>query len=1490
MKADGEATLTADGDILLTAQQYREYARKETIKKGFGGLSGRQKGSVKDATLLDSGYLITSGNTTLNSGKDIGIVASEVVSDGEVNLTAVDDVLINAGEVLKLSQQWDKKTRFLSGGNLFEMESKREGEQSSTAQASAVRSQGNLTVDAGSVSVVGSELDAQGSINLSADTGSVDIAAAKESRQSYYDHEKLTIGLGDTSKLVSVKDGKLKITLGKATYDKVDEKTQTGTHKGSQLNATENIAVNAESDISVTGSALAADTDGNNSGDITLTAKDNIRITEAKNTESTQRKEVHGKAEASFVVQHQGVEVAKAIKALEESTQRLKQAKEDYSRYKKQVDSLEHTLATLEQQYRDKEPGVNFEDVEELRDLVSDVKGDESWYQAGIVLATEDVVSKTTLAYQQGRALSESTSSFAMGFNAGLELDLSASKSENQSQSTHSLASSLTGENITIDAGNNKGDKVDVQGSQLKANDRVSIDAGEVNLLASTDTSNSQGSNESVNGTISMTLFGATGGANVNLGYSKGRNNSNTTTHTNSTVTGNSIDIRSDNDTNIKGANVAATDVLTMNVGGDLNIESVSDRENSSSKSMGVNGGISLSAADSDASVKTYEGVTHSYTGEGAGDVTGVNAGTHTSSDRKRSKQTVLTSVTSGNTADITVADNTDIKGALVATVDGEGKDQGNLNLATETLTYANLTNTDYNQSRNFAVNSGVSINSKGEGEASGQATAAQPKNDTAKDQSLIDSTYTSSSLKYKNTSGYSKSKTLATVGKGNLTIGDTDKSDDLTALNRDTEHTEKDLFTVDRKQGDIDVTVDHRLLIEDGRKAIAEDVERTKRLGQAVGDVATKESITITDTLDHIGDVQKDLDVQKNLALSDGGKSVDILENKENYSVKEYDQALDQYAKAYASVYGVTIESAKAVATEKFRGMTYSNSADGNATNSRVSIDYNNNGGATDVAETMGHEAAHVRIDQGQTRYREGALAEEYADTFGEYSSDGMEFSAGSYTNVQLNVPKADSGKLIGNTQLVNNTTKMYQDINRDAQGDGVVNYRQLDTPEIQAIRKHAPQMAKELGISTEEAEKRMAEELVTRVDSDWQEYYKSKGRKADGEALNHLSEALSSLGANYVQPDLIPDPEAIYTPDGVKADLVNYKDNYEHRYNDATLYGEGLVTGDKEQQDFYINNLGEHKSDLGETASGTVAGVAKPILDVVDVLEWGIKNPEEGIKLPSYGYQEILNNPEEVVEGIYEGYVDSQVNSVLSSLQGDNYNAAKSGTAGTVQLGLDVGVGTVLVKGTKGVSLPDGGRLPDKLNSVDGKHDKKGTSTIYVDSHGLAIEAQEGSVFRANAVTPEIDKSISENGFSTGKSRGVTQEVGAALPESSPLEDRVVQYVEGSPFPRDTDFVGVKEIPHDALNTAIRTGRQTLKEDNAVIRIDELNINDMNPINVDKIYSETLNRQPRSPIDVAGESVVEGDIPADKIVNTTRLSKEEVDKIKKNRKKKGQ
>ncbi|MCG9751054.1 hemagglutinin repeat-containing protein [Vibrio brasiliensis] len=957
LNADNEVTLSADGDVKLAAQTYKTFERHETIKKGFGGLSKRNKGTLEDATLLNSSYLINSGNTSINAGKDIGVIASEVTSGGEVNLNAVEDVLIAAGDVLKKSQQWDEKMSFLSGGNLFEMEKKRQGEETSTAQSSSIQSGGNLTVNGGSVKVVGSELNADNNVNLTADTGDVEILAAKETTKTFKSEEKLAISfdtvtkvlVGDVQDLVKVEDGTVKISLGEATYDKEKQKSDALNHKGSNISAKNDVSIDAESSILVEGSSLTADSDSNEQGDISLSAKDDVTIKESVDTLSEQSKEVHGKAEASVIVQHQAVEVAKAAVALKKSTKKLKQAKADYKQYKKGLDSLQSTLATLEQEYTDRKPGVLFEDVEELRDLISEVKSDEAWYVAGVALATQDVVSKTTLLVQQTAAAVQSTGTY--GFNAGIHLDVEASKTTASSQQTTSQGSQLSGQNILVRAGQQEGNKANISGSALKANDNLEIAANEVNITSSQDTHNSKSETQSGQIGASMTVYGASTGINLNASFDRNQSNSSSVTHNNSQLNADNIAITSNQDTNIKGATVAANDSLTVDVGGNLNVASVQDRHSSSQKGAGISGGLSLSG------------------GSDAGQLTGGSSGINASNGRTRTKQTVLTSLNSGGSADITVANNTDVKGALIATTDENGQDSGELNLTTGSLTFADLSNTSYNQNRSMGLNTSVGVN---DGE--------------------LDSTNNSTSVQYKNTSGYSKSKTLATIGQGQLTIADSENSDDTSRLNRDTEHTEKDLFTVDRKKGDIDVTVDHRLLTEEGRAQIKEDVKRTRLAGNAIADVITDESVEVSDTFEHMDVLQKELDIQKKIAL-ESPEAAQILNNLDlaNAEAKQY--ATEVYIQAYAAVMGITIDEARVVAIKS--GSKGSHLVQNGKTTVELNDAETTNG--ADAANTIVHEGTHAAINQGRIGDK-GKFEEQYTGLVGNYAEDTFKFVLDNY------------------------------------------------------------------------------------------------------------------------------------------------------------------------------------------------------------------------------------------------------------------------------------------------------------------------------------------------------------------------------------------------------------------------------------------------------------------------------------------------------------
>lgn len=213
--------------------------------------------------------------------------------------------------------------------------------------------------------------------------------------------------------------------------------------------------------------------------------------------------------------------------------------------------------------------------------------------------------------------------------------------------------------------------------------------------------------------------------------------------------------------------------------------------------------------------------------------------------------------------------------------------------------------------------------------------------------------------------------------------------------------------------------------------------MERTKRLGQAIGDVAIKELVSITDSFNHIDDVQKDLDVQKQVAINDNGKIIDTLENQSKYSVEQVDKALNDYAQIYADVYGVNIQTVKTALLGKY-GSTYTNKDN---TNSNVSLDKILNQNAFQTANTLGHEVAHVRQNQGQTYLRETTeLQEEYSDIFGKYSSSGLDFSSNTYNNVQLStIPTLNLNLTNQDVNTLKTNINLYlQDLSKANSGDG--------------------------------------------------------------------------------------------------------------------------------------------------------------------------------------------------------------------------------------------------------------------------------------------------------------------------------------------------------------------------------------------------------------------------------------------------------------------
>jgi hypothetical protein len=293
-------------------------------KKSFGGLKSKAKLDAEQtqklsaSTLSAAGGNGSEGSVSILAGDDALVLASDITSQGNTNISAFDELVIAWGEELEQIDSMRKSGGLFSGGNLYSLKENLNSQTTISADASTVDAGGSINIQAGSALVLGSDLRAQQSIIARTDIGDIQIKAAKEGVvENSYDKE-VAVGLGDMlsmslSDIINTDDGQLKITLANASYDATDINTTSSTHRSSQLSANGNVVLDSVGDILIEGSQVIADAEINGEGGVSLLTGGNLIIKEATNTFAQSTEETHGSAELSVVVQHQAVEVAKAV-------------------------------------------------------------------------------------------------------------------------------------------------------------------------------------------------------------------------------------------------------------------------------------------------------------------------------------------------------------------------------------------------------------------------------------------------------------------------------------------------------------------------------------------------------------------------------------------------------------------------------------------------------------------------------------------------------------------------------------------------------------------------------------------------------------------------------------------------------------------------------------------------------------------------------------------------------------------------------------------------------------------------------------------------------------------------------------------------------------------------------------------------------------------------------------------------------------------------
>uniref|UniRef100_A8GJ82 Filamentous haemagglutinin family outer membrane protein n=1 Tax=Serratia proteamaculans (strain 568) TaxID=399741 RepID=A8GJ82_SERP5 len=774
-KAGGQLGVQAGGNINLLADKTTNTTHLDANSRTSSVSNDRQEerlalsslGGDQSVTLIAGNHLLAEGAQIDSKAGRIGLSAQDVtIKDARTRTQDLDSENKRGGKTK--SHRIEQTEREISTGSTF---SGRDG-------VTVIGREGDVTV-------TGSTLHSdQGAIALQAKKD-VTLNTATE-RESRYSEER------------SEKKG----FLNKSSSHTVTD-DRTTREKGTLLSGN-SVSISAGNDLTVTGSAIAADRD------VDLQAGHNVDIGAATETEShyllEEKKKsgllgsggigfTMGKQSSKHEIDEKGTTQSQSVSTVGSSQGSVnvtagnqlhiggadlvagqdlnltgdsvtidpgfdvRTRKETFEQKQSglsvalsgTVGSALNTAVSSAQQAR-KEGDGRLSALQNTKAALSGVQAAQAYSRDNALTASAEAKNAAAgLSADDPKAAQGATNTVGVSASYGSQ----SSKSETRTDSRQSQGSTLTaGQNLSITAtGKNhtaqSGD-IAITGSQLKAGKDLSLDAArDISLQSAQNTESTVGKNESRGGNVGVGIgvgsggYGITVSAGVNAG--KGHENGNGLTHTETTLdAGSTLKVTSGRDTTLKGAQ-ASGEKVTVDVGRDLTLQSEQDSDRYDAKQQNVSAGGSF----------TF------------GSMTG-SANVSASQDKLKSnfdsvkEQTGLFAGKGGY--DVTVKNHTQLDGAVIASTADKEKNR----LDTGTLGWTDI----HNQADYSATHSGGSFSTGGP---------------VGKD---LLTNMAGGMLSGANNSGHAEGTTKAGVSEGTLIVRDADKQQqDVAQLNRDTEH-----------------------------------------------------------------------------------------------------------------------------------------------------------------------------------------------------------------------------------------------------------------------------------------------------------------------------------------------------------------------------------------------------------------------------------------------------------------------------------------------------------------------------------------------------------------------------------------------------------------------------------------------------------------------------------------------------------------------------
>ncbi len=832
----GNMAISIGGDLTSVAIQDYEY---EYQKQSSGdAFSKKSQTDIKSSVKNIGSEINAGGDMTLSTKGDATFAGTSVNVGGNADIAVGGNANIVA--VVDSEYEYHKTTKSSYGGLIKEKDITEDSAQHlAGADLNVVD---GLTLNTGNnLNMIASNINVGGDATIDAGNN-INVMAGDEVNTHYELHEKTNylsgaldllgtaalgamtggVGLlaGADSVDISCSDGHCgaSLTIGKQTKD--ENYTETHTAIGSAIHAGGDLNMDAKNDINIQGGDITA----GGTGDIK--AGHNINILEAQNTTKTSTSHEDTKISVTANAGNAYVDAGYATADVVKAADAVVKATED----------LKH-MQDLHKQGK--------ASAEAVRDA-----------EIALAMATANAVNaELGMASSIAGAAAAAGSSFGTGVYASVGTNFETSKSTNSSDVKQSVASNILGENISFSSGNN----MTQVGANVSATDTVKYDIGnDLNVLASTDTYETKSGSQTITAGASI----GNNAVQVNAGYNESSNTSRGTTHNNSNITADNIIIKTGNDATFAGANVSADDKLSMDIGGNLTVESKQDTDYAKGNNWGLNAGV----------------------GNAGNANGGFNVG---NSNHDSAWVNDVTELTGGN-VDINVGGKTTLTGAVIAANDG-----GELNLATNELEYNDLHDFNTTENRGFGINTGIGISTdKGQ-------TNLHPSGSTT-----VSATHTGQNT---------EQTTHATIGNGNITVGG-ETNPELAGLNRDTDNVQE--ITKDQITGSLDasVTVDNRVFTESGRDQIADQhenlVDNIEQIGDGLRNNIVTKSIenAYTDKTKNIFDTIGDYieqDRQMTELQQKHQDMVQALNGLTNYDSAEAREILQEFADFVAGTDG---------------------------------------------------------------------------------------------------------------------------------------------------------------------------------------------------------------------------------------------------------------------------------------------------------------------------------------------------------------------------------------------------------------------------------------------------------------------------------------------------------------------------------------------------------------------------------------------------------